>query len=174
MAESTPEEILRRIVRLSGINGWCVALVAGLGGLMSAAFADWIGAATGLAVCTGGILELRGRKQLLGGDASGMGRMFLAQLIVLVTLWVYAAVQLIAFDAAQLIAELPADIRAMIADAQLEVAQVQQLLTIANFALYAAVMLASLVYQGGLAIYYRHRTPTVATVLAGPPPLGRA
>ncbi|MFM1852410.1 MAG: hypothetical protein RIS54_2094 [Verrucomicrobiota bacterium] len=174
MAASMPEEILRRIIRLSGINGWCVALVAGLGGLVSLAFADWIGAATGLAVCAGGGLELRGRKQVLQGEATGMRRMVLAQLVVLATLWVYSVVQLIVFDAARLVAELPPEIHAMIADAQLDVAQVQQLLTIANFALYGAVMLASLVYQGGLALYYRHRTPSVVAVLAAPPPLSRA
>lgn len=169
MAQLSPENILRRITRLSAINGWSITVVAGLGGLISLAFADWIGAITGIVVALGGATELRGRRRILARDASGVRLLVLAQGIVLGMLWVYAITQLVRFDAAALLAGLPPEVQTMFDEAGYDRASVQQLLFIANLALYAAVMLASLIYQGGLALYYRHRAPTVAEALGLPP-----
>lgn len=168
---TTPDQIVNRILRLSGINGWCVTVAAGLGALVSFVLMDVIAAITGAIVAAGGITELRGRKALLRGDATGMRKLFLAQLIVLAMVWTYAVTQLLTFDAAALIAGLPADVHTMIADAAIDPDTLRQMLTIANLAVYGALIVATLIYQGGLAIYYRHRAPLVAAVLAAQPPV---
>lgn len=170
MAANSPTEILHRIIRLSGINGWCVTVAAGLGTLVSLALADVIAAFTGAVVTLGGITELRGRHALLRGDLRGIRLLFLAQLLVLLMILVYAITQLLTFDAAALVARLPSEVHTMLQDAAMDVASLKQLLTLAHTIAYSAVILASVIYQGGLAIYYRHRAPVIAMGLNQPPP----
>lgn len=168
---TTPEQIVNRILRLAGINGWCVTVAAGLGALVSLIMTDLIAGFTGAIVMVGGITELRGRRAILRGDATGMRRLFVAQLIVLAMVWSYAVTQLLTFDAAALIAGLPAEVHTMFADAAIDPATLERMASIANTAVYGVLLFATLIYQGGLALYYRHRAPLVASVLAGQPPV---
>lgn len=168
---TTPEQIVNRILRLAGINGWCVTVAAGLGALVSFIMTDLIAGLTGAIVMVGGITELRGRRAILRGDATGMRRLFVAQLIVLAMVWSYAVTQLLTFDAAALIAGLPTEVHTIFADAAIDPATLEQIASIANTAVYGVLLLATLIYQGGLALYYRHRAPLVASVLAGQPPV---
>ena len=168
---TTPEQIVQRILRISVINGWCVTVAAGLGALVSLAMMDPIAGLTGAMVAVGGITELRGRKALLRGDATGMRKLFLAQLIVLAMIWTYAVTQLLTFDATALVAALPEEIFAMIEEAGLDSDTLRRMIRIIHTATYGVLILATLIYQGGLALYYRHRTPLVAAVLSGRPPV---
>lgn len=163
---TTPGQIVNRILRISAINGWCVTVAAGLGALVSLAMTDPIAGITGAMVAAGGIMELRGRKALLRRDATGMRKLFLAQLIVLAMIWTYAVTQLLTFDAATLVAALPEEIFAVVADAGIDSETLRRMITIIHTATYGVLILATLIYQGGLAIYYRHRTPLVVAVLA--------
>lgn len=169
MAVSTPAEILRRILRISGVNGWSVTIAAGLGTLFSLVFTDLIAIITGAVVAFGGITELQGRMALLRGEARGMRQLCLAQLIVLMMLWVYAITQLLTFDAAALLAKLPTDILTMAHDAGWDESALASVFRLANLLTYGVLMLVTLIYQGGLAIYYRHRSPLVAAMLSEPP-----
>lgn len=168
---TTPEQIVKRILRISGINGWCVTVAAGLSTLVSLAMTDLIAGLTGAIVAAGGITELRGRKALLQGDAAGMRKLFLAQLIVLAMIWSYAVTQLLTFDAASLVAALPEEIFAMVAEAGIDSDTLRRMIAIIHTATYGVLILATLIYQGGLALYYRHRAPLVAAVLAARPPV---
>ena len=170
-SSTTPEQIVNRILRLAAINGWCVTVAAGLGALVSLIMADVIAGITGAIVMLGGITELRGRRAILRGDATGVRKLFVAQLIVLAMVWTYAVTQLLTFDAATVIAGLPAEVHTMIADAAIDPAMFERMVTIAHTAVYGVLLLATLIYQGGLALYYRHRAPLVASVLAGQPPV---
>ena len=83
MAQTTPDEVLRRVLRLSSVNGLSVAIFAGLCALGSLVFGDLLGAGVGLLVAIGGITEVRGRNKLRQRDADGMRLLVRAQWMVL-------------------------------------------------------------------------------------------
>ena len=169
MAQTTPDEVLRRVLRLSSVNGLSVAIFAGLCALGSLVFCDLLGAGVGLLVAIGGITEVRGRNKLRQRDADGMRLLVRAQWMVLGVIWVYAASRIGSFDAMLALDNQTPEMRQMLAEAGVETAQLITLVKIFFYVFYSVVMLVTLIYQGGLALYYKHRTPMVAAALSVPP-----
>lgn len=169
MATQTPDDVLRRVLRLSGINGKSVAIFAGLCALASLAFGDLLGAIVGCFVSFGGITEVRGRNKLRRGDADGMRLLVRAQWLVLGVIWAYAATRIGSFDAMLALENQTPEMQQILTEAGVETAQLITLVKIVFYVFYSVVMLVSLIYQGGLALYYKHRTPMVQAALAQPP-----
>ena len=165
-----PEEILRRVLKVSRLNGWSVAIFAGLCSLVTLATGDPVGVSVGLLVTLGGALEVRGHRMLQRGNAAGMTWLVRSQLVVLGTIWVYAATRLLSFDA-ELVRELVTpELRTSLNELGLTMEDILPLVRRAFYLLYGSVMAVTLIYQGGLALYYRRRTALVAQALAAPPP----
>ncbi len=162
----TPEEQLRRVLRTAKLNGLGVAIVAGLGALVSLAFGDLIGAAVGALVAVGGGMELSGRKQILRGDADGMRRLVRSQLLVLGVIVVYAASRFASFDAESVMGNLTPDMRNDLAQAGVDLAAILPMVRLMFYALYGSLAVVTLIYQGGMAVYYRRRTAVVQQALA--------
>ena len=162
----TPEEQLRRVLRTSKLNGLGVAIVAGLGALGSLAFGDLLGAMVGTLVAVGGIMELSGRKQLLHGDASGMRRLVRSQLLVLGVIVIYAVSRFASFDAESAMGNLTPEMRSEMSQAGVDLAAIVPLVRLMFYALYGSLAVVTLIYQGGLALYYRRHTKTVEQALA--------
>jgi hypothetical protein len=164
-----PEEVLRRVLKTSRLNGWSVAIFAGLCSLVSLAFGDPVGCSVGLLVALGGALEVRGHRLLKRRDADGMKWLVRSQLVVLGVIWTYAATRLVSFDQ-EIVRELvSADMRASLNELGLTTEDILPLVRRFFYLLYGSVMAATLIYQGGLALYYRRRTAMVATALRAPP-----
>jgi hypothetical protein len=175
-----PEEILRRVKRSAWLNGWSVAIFAGLCTLVSLAFLDLVGASVGLAVTVGGALEVHGYRLLRRNDAGGMRWLARSQLVVLAAIWAYGLPRLLSFDPVYFQGEAIPDARAMLAahgidlDALLAPAgadptNIVQWVHLAIVVFYGAVLLTALLYQGGLYLYYRWRTAAVEDALRPPP-----
>jgi hypothetical protein len=165
----TPEETLRRVLKVSRLDGWSVAIFAGGCSLVSLAFGDPVGVSVGLLVTLGGALEIRGHRMLKHGNADGMRWLVRSQLVVLATIWAYAARQLLSFDTA-IVRELATpDMRASLNELGLTMEDILPLVRRAFYLLYGGVMAVTLIYQGGLALYYRRRTAAVAQALTPPP-----
>jgi len=162
----TPEEQLRRVLRTAKLNGLGVAIVAGVGALGSLAFGDLMGAAVGAVVAVGGGMELSGRKQLLRGNADGMRRLVGSQLLVLGVIVVYAISRLASFDADSAMGNLTPEMRSELAQAGVDLAALVPLVRLMFHALYGSLAVVTLIYQGGLALYYRRHTETVKQALA--------
>jgi hypothetical protein len=58
---------------------------------------------------------------------------------------------------------------ALLAQADLDPAQLVPLVHLFFVVLYGSVMLATLIYQGGLAVYYRRRRAAIEAALQAPP-----
>ncbi len=177
-----PEEVLRRVVRLARLNGWSVALVAGLGVLLSLVLLDPIGFAVCGLVGLGGVMEIHGQRMLVRRDAGGMRWLVRAQFVVGAVIVSYAASRILSFDAGYLQQEAIPNLRAMLTSVGMNLDDLLEPLgldagTIVPFVrlmvvvLYGSLLLATLVYQGGLALHYRHRTEAVEAALRAPPPL---
>lgn len=164
-----PEEVLRRVLKTSRLNGWSVALFAGACTLVSLALVDPIGISVCLLVALGGALEVRGHRLLQRRDADGMRWLVRSQLVVLGVIWTYAATRLMSFDEGLVREMVTADMRASLNELGVTMEDILPLVRRFFYLLYGSVMAATLIYQGGLALYYRRRTATVELALKTPP-----
>jgi hypothetical protein len=176
----SPDDILRRVKRLARVDGWSVAIFAGLCTLGSLAFLDLVGISVGLLVTLGGTLEVHGYRMLRRNDAGGMRWLARSQLVILGTIWAYGLERLLSFDAGYLQTEIIPDARAMLtahginlddylAQVGEDAADIVPLVRLFFVVLYASVLLVTLIYQGGLYFYYRGRTAAVEEALKSPP-----
>lgn len=175
MTASAPERSLRRILIVSAIDGWSIAVFAGLCTLVSLLFGEWLGVLIGGFITGAGVFELRGRTRLVRGDASGLSFMIRAQALILGIIWVYAFRLLLSFDQAALMAEMTPEMRDYLAMSGIAIADVEVLIKPVYYGFYLAVMALTLVFQGGLAAYYLSQKKRVLEALAArapsvPPP----
>jgi len=174
MSKRSPAEILRRVRRLSAVNGWSVTVVAGFSILLSAAaFGGLLGVGVGGLVLVGGLVELRGRTLLGRRDPEGLRWLVRAQVIVLGAVLTYAVSRLASFDAELALSNETPEMRALLTEAGLEAQDLGPLIRLVFYLLYGAVAVGTLIYQGGLALYYRSCRAAVHSALTNPerPPI---
>ena len=166
-----PEKVLNRVLLVSAIDGWCVVTLAGFGLLIALALGDLSGAFTGLLIIAAGIMELTGRRRLLRGDPLGMKRLVRAQLFLLTVILLYCVTRLGSFDLELAMSNLTPEMEAVLKENGVERADVGPLVQILFYLVYGLVAFLSLLFQGGLILYYRSRAARVAAALVPPPPI---
>jgi len=157
-----PSERLRRVLRVARIDGTSILAVAGAFALISASFRDVNGAVIGLLVAAAGALELHGASRLRAADARGMRWLVSSQLYLMAVMLTYVACRLARPDIAALRPLVTQELADSIREANLTVDQV--LLEMQRL-VYLGVAAATLLYQGGMAIYYLRRSAAVAAAL---------
>ncbi len=163
-----PERVLRRVIRLSCLNGWSVVILAGGCALGSLGFGDFTGAAVGLLVTLGGAMEVRGCRMLKGNDARGMRWLTRSQLVVLAVIWAYAISCLLPYNDQIVREAFTPKMRTSLGEFGITLEDILPLARLFNRILYGGVMAVTLIFQGGMALYYNHRTPAVEAALAPP------
>lgn len=165
----SPESTLKAVRRFSRINGWSVAVIAGLATLVSLLLGDVVGVAAGLLATSAGAMEIHGQRRLSRRDADGMKWLVRSQLGLLSVVLVYAVSRLASFDSETAMGNLTPNMVAVLKEAGIDPADLLPLVKLTFYGFYSAVMLVSCVYQGGLALYYRSRVDRVAQALAAAP-----
>ena len=165
----SPESTLKAVRRFSRINGWSVAVIAGLGTLISLLFGDLVGVSVGLLAVAAGAMEIHGQRRLSRRDADGMKWLVRSQLGLLSVVLVYAVSRLASFDRETAMGNLTPDMAVALKEAGIDTADLLPLVKLAFFGFYGAVILVTCVYQGGLALYYRSRVDRVTQALAAAP-----
>ena len=165
-----PQLALKRVIGISRLNGWSVVIVAGLGALLALALGDWPSTGIGLLIAVFGGLEVHGNHLLRKRDPGGLQWLVRSQMLVLALILAYCASRLGSFDADTALANLTPDMEAMLKEAGLTRADIVPLVHRMYLAIYISVALASLVYQGGLALYYRSKARLVTGALTVVPP----
>ena len=168
-----PEEILHRVIKLSRLNGWSVAIFAGLCAAGSLAFGDFLGASVGLLVTLGGAMEVRGCRMLRRDDAGGMRWLVRSQLVVLAVICAYAISRLLSYDDQVVRQAMTPQMRASLRELGFTMEDILPLARQFNRILYGSVMAAALIYQGGMALHYLRRTPAVERALSPAGSAGR-
>ena len=164
--EPTPaEKSLQRVRAISRINGWSVIVIAALGTLLTLVLGDLLGMFIGLLAVFSGWMEVRGHEKLKRRDQHGMKWLVRSQLFLLGVILAYCASRLGSFDGETAMANLTPDMEAVLKEAGLERGDVLPLVRTAYYATYLTVALVCLIYQGGLALYYRSRTRLVTEAL---------
>ena len=120
---------------------------------------DFSGVIVGLLVLAAGIMELRARRQLLRRDATGMQKLVRAQLLLLAVIMVYCASRLGSYDQESMLGNLTPDMKAMLKESGVEVAEIVPLVRLTFFATYGLLAVLTLIFQGGLLLYYRRQDP---------------
>ncbi len=166
----TPQQLaLKRVLKISRMNGWSVALFAGLCALISLALGDLVGGGTGLFIAAGGVMEIRGHHLLKKREADGLTWLVRSQLFVLGVILAYAVSRLFSFDSEYVLSNLTPEMEGLLKDGGISRAEIVPLVQTAFRAAYGSVILVTLIYQGGLAFYYRRKSPLVIEALAQPP-----
>jgi hypothetical protein len=166
----SPAEIsLQRVLTVSRLNGWSVVVISALGSLLALAMGDLLSALIGLLVLAAGLMEVRGHRQLQQRNPAGLILLVRSQLFLLAVMLVYCAGRLGSFDADTALASLTPDMEVMLAEAGLDKSSLLPLVRTAFFALYSVVAAITLIYQGGLALFYRSKIKFVTQALTAPP-----
>jgi hypothetical protein len=160
---------LKRVLTVSRLNGWSVVVIAALGALLSLALGDLLGMFIGLLAVGSGWMEVRGHGKLVRRDPDGMRLLVRSQLFLLAVVLVYCASRLGSYDQETMLANLTPDMEALLQEAGIAKADIIPLVRMAFFGLYGSVALTCVIYQGGLALYYRSRVKIVSEALNGPP-----
>jgi len=165
-----PEQRLRRVLAISRVDGWSIVILAALSGLVSMIQGNWFPAAVALLVVLAGGTELQGRARLLRGQTSGFAWIIAAQWALLIVIWIYAWWRWRYFDPAAFWAELPRFVQAKF-DRDLLAAgldpEFDRPLLLGMMNTLTCLMLASvsLLFQGGLALYYSTQRQAVSEAL---------
>ncbi len=184
--ELTPQDkALQRVLRVSWLDGWSLIIIAGLSLLLTLVLGELLGLAISLLVMAAGIIELRGRRALKRRHADGMQLLVRSQLFLLAVILVYCARCLGSFDAGYLRDQLIPEMRQnfltlgvnfdeILSQFELTVNDLVPLVRKVFLLLYGGVAIISIFYQGGLALFYRRKTPLVTEALARPPAVASA
>ncbi|MGH7996362.1 MAG: hypothetical protein ACREFX_08430 [Opitutaceae bacterium] len=156
-----PSEALRRVLRMARMDGTCVLLIAGLFALAAAAGHDRLGTVVGLLVAGAGALELHGAGLVRSAQTRGMGWLILSQIYLMVVILGYVAFQMRHVDAFASL--FPADLlHQYAAQTGVTVKALRKTLS-SQFALIVAVV--TVLYQGGMSVYYFRRRSAVHAAL---------
>lgn len=167
------EKTVRRLIAFSRVNGWSVVIIAALGALAALALSDWSSVGVGVLLAGAGAMEVHGNRRLQCRDESGMRWLVRSQLAVLAIILVYCLARLGSFDRETATGNLTPDMAAVLNEAGISQQDILPLVQMVFYVTYGTVAIVTVVYQGGLALYYRRRRALVAEVLAAPPPIDR-
>jgi hypothetical protein len=151
------EKKRRRIARIAGRNGWTVAVVAALCLVVSLLELSAAGILVCLAGVASGCMELSGRRRLKENSLEAGRWLARSQLLLMAAIILYSAYHLLAFDPKKFMTDIPPDLRSallMYGDQK----AIEGWLTKAVHILYRSLMAGTLLYQGGLGLYYTWAT----------------
>lgn len=157
-----PEEALARVLRLARFDGLGVLVVSGLFAVLSALVGDRTGAFIGLLIAGAGAIELHGGGLLVHGDIRGMRWLVGSQLLLMVTLLGYCAFRLYNVDLELLRSAVTDDMKKQLKELGWTIDDFVLLAYNLTWKCLAAV---TIVYQGGMALYYLRRRGPVAKAL---------
>jgi hypothetical protein len=155
--EAISEKKILKALAISRLNGWSVAGFAGLCGLLVLVLGDVFGFMIGLAVAASGMMELQGNRLLRRRETSAFIWLAGSQVYLMVVLWAYASFNIMSFDKEDPWARFSPSIKEFILSINPDVYLVETMLKVSYFATYIALIVAVLIYQGGLCLYYFSR-----------------
>ena len=169
-AESTKQEkALKRVLTISRLDGWSVIVFAVLGILLTLVIGDISGLGVGLLIGVAGWMEVRGHNLLKQRKPDGMRWLVRSQMFLLAVILVYCSSRLGSFDEETVMSSLTPEMETILSEAGIGKNDILPLVRTAFFAVYGGVAIATLLYQGGMAMYYKSKTTPVTEVLTAPP-----
>jgi hypothetical protein len=159
-----PDKVLRRVLGIATVEGWSVLVLGTLSALLSAVATGWFGAVVGCLVAGCGAMELHGAALLRAGRPRGVSWLVRSQLTLLTVILLYAVISFITLTPAQvefIQTQMPPDDRNAMNQmrdllGETPAAYNAQIVGFGHL-VYAVVAAVTLLYQGGMALYYHRR-----------------
>jgi uncharacterized membrane protein HdeD (DUF308 family) len=139
------EKKRRRIARNAAINGWCIVVLAALcllGSLLSFSVEEIL---VGAGLMVSGCMELSGRRRLKQNRPQAGRCLAGSQLVAMGTILLYSGYNLLLADPKKILMEIPPAYVQLVGPA---------LILQAIRLTYLVLIAGTLVYQGGLCLYY--------------------
>lgn len=157
-----PDEVLARVLRVSRTDGFCILFIAGFFALLSAISGDRVGALIGLLIAGGGAVELHGGGLLQHGHARGLRWLINSQILLLAVILAYCQFRLVNVDVSALRLAITDEAREQIASLGM---REEEFLQFTNRLMFRVIAIASIIYQGGMILYYWKRREAVERAL---------
>jgi pyrimidine-nucleoside phosphorylase len=167
-APTPADKALSRVLKLARFNGWSVAIIAGVCALASLAFGDLMGCLVGVLAVSAGAMEIRGYRLLKKRDATGLKWAIRAELWLLTVIAVYAVTRLASFDPEAAMGNLTPEMKSMLKEAGVDTTEILPMVRLMFHLIYGGVLVLTIIYQGGLALFYRRRTALVTEAIDTP------
>lgn len=161
-----PAETFARLLRLARLDGTGILALSGAFTLGLAAMGERSGVMIGLLVAGAGALELHGTGLLERGDRHGLRWLIASQLGLLAVMLGYVALRLASFDPALINLIMTDTLRQRYLDAGLHPEEIDRVVELSYYLSYALIGVLTVVYQGGMALYYWRRRGAVSKVLS--------
>ncbi|MBI5382910.1 MAG: hypothetical protein HZA31_13510 [Opitutae bacterium] len=158
-----PAETLARVLRISRTDGILVLAVAAAFAMLSALAKDLPGAMVGLLVASAGAAELHGSGLLRAGEIRGISWLVGSQVHLITVVFFYVIWRLTFFDPAPLRVMITPDLEQALRDLGYTFDEFARMANRLSCALFASL---TLLYQGGMALYYYRRRGLVEAALA--------
>jgi hypothetical protein len=160
--ETTDESsaLTRKIMRISKINAWSVTLISGSFTLLSLLGWSVAGIVVGAAVTAAGLIELHGQKALQTDPARARTWMVGSQVWLLICVLSYCGWRLMMLDPADPFAVFGSEagqLLQMVEIMGISAAELEHLFVQAYRLTYGLIAGLTVLFQGGLALYYRSR-----------------
>jgi len=143
---------------ISGLNGCSVTGVAVLALLLLLPFRfSWLGLFGGASIALSGFVEVLGHRKIKAGDPEGLRLAALSQVMVFASIFIYSICQYWLIDpaAADL---LSPEVRRFLVDLyRIEPYLLDELVSSALRMTAVSLVVASLIYQGSMLLYYRRK-----------------
>ncbi|PTX91743.1 hypothetical protein DB354_17945 [Opitutus sp. ER46] len=161
-----PIEAFVRVQRVARFDGMGVLFVAGLFALISASGGDRVGAIVGLLIAGSGAIELHGVMLLQHGDTRGMRWLVGSQLFLMGSILAYCVFRMGNVDLTLLQAALSEEKKAQIVSLGYKV---DEFLMLTYRITWWTIGVVTVLYQGGMTIYYLRRRRAVEQALEEAP-----
>ena len=167
-----PAQIVARMLRVARLDGGSVLVLCGALAIASAWYGDFTGAVIGVLIAGAGAFELHGAGLIKAGEPRGLNWLIASQLYLLATILSYVGWRLMSYDPAAIRRLLEPvlhnpEVQAQFDEAGVTEADVLATLRTYYFTGFKMVAAGTLLYQGGMALYYHRRRAAVAAALAG-------
>jgi hypothetical protein len=165
-------ETFVRVLRIARMDGLSVLGVAGFFSLLAAGAGETRSAIVGVVVALAGAIELHGASLLQHGDVRGMNWLVRSQIFLLMVLLAYCGWRLTWVDLEPLRTAFHTTLRMPLMQQMWATNQEMgitedQFLVQSYTLVYLSLAIATLVYQGGMTLYYLRRRDPVTRALAG-------
>ena len=166
-----PQETYVRVLRIARLDGLSILCLAGLFALAAAGAGDVQSALLGVMIALAGALELHGVSMLRHGDARGVDWLVRSQFYLLIMMMGYCGWRLTRIDLEPLRAAFHTSLhsplmqKAWAANQEMGMTE-DQFLRQSYTLLYVLLATGTLIYQGGMALYYIRRRDPVVRALA--------
>lgn len=158
-----PNEVVMRVLRVASVDAYVLLVLAGLFALAAASAREIPGAIAGCAAAGAGAIELHGVHLLRDGFSRGLRLIVRSQIVLLAAVLGYVAWRILHIEA--VIQQVDTrELETRLIQSGVPEESLQEFIRQGFTMIYTLIGLVSILYQGGMALYFLRRREAVDLV----------